>query len=296
VEGITHVFNMAVPRSAETYVHRVGRTGRAGHFGQAATFVTPRDVRRFRQMLQEAGVKLEVRKVPQPQAVRDYLRQRYLQALGEQKPSEELRTLATDLLQFVAAEDLIPLLLSRDPSARAILEAGQPVAEMQAPPPPRRDRPGRFEEPGRAGPRFRPDARRPFKDDARHEGKRPFKESSPDAPRPVKDDAKRPFKEGKPGKAAAEPLTRRTGHVSHEAEMVRLKLSLGRKDHINVGGVVRLVCNATGLSGENLGVITLEEACCWIDIQEQHARHVRKALNGLSYRGKDVRVTVSALR
>ncbi|WP_028560054.1 DEAD/DEAH box helicase [Paenibacillus pinihumi] len=43
VEGVTHVVNYDIPHDAETYIHRIGRTGRAGHQGTAVTFASPRD-------------------------------------------------------------------------------------------------------------------------------------------------------------------------------------------------------------------------------------------------------------
>lgn len=43
VEGMTHVFNYDMPFDAENYIHRIGRTGRAGQTGVAVTFATPRD-------------------------------------------------------------------------------------------------------------------------------------------------------------------------------------------------------------------------------------------------------------
>ena len=43
VDGITHVVNYDVPRDVETYVHRIGRTARAGHGGIAVTFCGPDD-------------------------------------------------------------------------------------------------------------------------------------------------------------------------------------------------------------------------------------------------------------
>ena len=42
VEGVTHVFNFDLPSDTESYIHRVGRTGRAGQEGTAITFVSPR--------------------------------------------------------------------------------------------------------------------------------------------------------------------------------------------------------------------------------------------------------------
>jgi ATP-dependent RNA helicase DeaD len=43
VEGVTHVFNYDIPLDAESYIHRIGRTGRAGGKGLAITFVAPKD-------------------------------------------------------------------------------------------------------------------------------------------------------------------------------------------------------------------------------------------------------------
>ena len=47
VPTITHVFNYGLPMKAEDYVHRIGRTGRAGRKGLAVTMAEPRDRRRI---------------------------------------------------------------------------------------------------------------------------------------------------------------------------------------------------------------------------------------------------------
>ncbi|WP_434286521.1 DEAD/DEAH box helicase [Celeribacter sp. SCSIO 80788] len=47
VPSVTHVFNFDVPGHAEDYVHRIGRTGRAGRDGKAITLVEPRDEKNF---------------------------------------------------------------------------------------------------------------------------------------------------------------------------------------------------------------------------------------------------------
>ncbi|WP_226037175.1 DEAD/DEAH box helicase [Aquibacillus saliphilus] len=43
VEGVTHVINYDIPEDVESYIHRIGRTGRAGDDGMAITFVAPKD-------------------------------------------------------------------------------------------------------------------------------------------------------------------------------------------------------------------------------------------------------------
>ena len=48
IDNITHVVNFDVPSDSESYVHRIGRTGRAGNTGVALTFITPRDFRQLK--------------------------------------------------------------------------------------------------------------------------------------------------------------------------------------------------------------------------------------------------------
>lgn len=50
IEDISHVINFDVPYDPEAYVHRIGRTGRAGKRGVALTLVTPRELRRLREI------------------------------------------------------------------------------------------------------------------------------------------------------------------------------------------------------------------------------------------------------
>ncbi|MGF7045797.1 ATP-dependent RNA helicase DeaD [Paenibacillus sp. DS2015] len=47
VSGVTHVINFDLPQDPESYVHRIGRTGRAGKEGTAWSFVTPREMDHF---------------------------------------------------------------------------------------------------------------------------------------------------------------------------------------------------------------------------------------------------------
>ncbi|WP_311080426.1 DEAD/DEAH box helicase [Paenibacillus polymyxa] len=56
VEGVTHVFNYDMPQDAESYIHRIGRTGRAGGKGVAVTLATPRDIPELRNIQKVAGV------------------------------------------------------------------------------------------------------------------------------------------------------------------------------------------------------------------------------------------------
>jgi ATP-dependent RNA helicase DeaD len=66
IEDISHVFNYHLPDDAEVYVHRIGRTGRAGKTGIAITLVSPREKRRLREV--EALTKQSIKKMEIPSA------------------------------------------------------------------------------------------------------------------------------------------------------------------------------------------------------------------------------------
>lgn len=59
VEGVTHVYNYDIPQDVDSYIHRIGRTGRAGEKGIAITFASPRDMEALRLIEQGIGKRLE---------------------------------------------------------------------------------------------------------------------------------------------------------------------------------------------------------------------------------------------
>lgn len=60
IEGITHVFNYDIPHDTDSYIHRIGRTGRAGETGMAITFVTAQEHTYLRMI--EKGIQATLEK------------------------------------------------------------------------------------------------------------------------------------------------------------------------------------------------------------------------------------------
>ena len=60
VTGITHIFNYDIPEDAESYIHRIGRTARAGKTGVAVTFVTPNNLEELNSI--ERKIKMNIKK------------------------------------------------------------------------------------------------------------------------------------------------------------------------------------------------------------------------------------------
>lgn len=64
ISGVSHVYNFDIPQDPESYVHRIGRTGRAGNKGQAFTFVSPREIDHLRIIEQVTKKKMSKKAIP----------------------------------------------------------------------------------------------------------------------------------------------------------------------------------------------------------------------------------------
>jgi ATP-dependent RNA helicase DeaD len=64
VERIGHVINYDIPNDVEAYVHRIGRTGRAGRTGVAVLFIAPRERRMMQEIERYTGQRLSAMRMP----------------------------------------------------------------------------------------------------------------------------------------------------------------------------------------------------------------------------------------
>ncbi|MAQ77234.1 DEAD/DEAH box helicase [Candidatus Campbellbacteria bacterium] len=65
VRGVSHVFNYQIPMESESYVHRIGRTGRAKRDGVAMMLVSPQELRELERIKADVGSELELQSIPQ---------------------------------------------------------------------------------------------------------------------------------------------------------------------------------------------------------------------------------------
>lgn len=92
IQGVTHVFNYDLPRDTESYIHRIGRTGRAGQQGVAITFVNARQYAQLRRI--EAGIKSHIQKDVTSRSLASRLkREKRAKELAEKKAAAEKQQL-----------------------------------------------------------------------------------------------------------------------------------------------------------------------------------------------------------
>ena len=81
IDDISHVFNYDLPRDPEIYVHRIGRTGRAGREGVALSLVTPKEQWRLHRIEKFAGQKIARFELPTIEEIQNHREEELLQKL-----------------------------------------------------------------------------------------------------------------------------------------------------------------------------------------------------------------------
>lgn len=111
---LTHVINYSLPQDAESYVHRIGRTGRAGKQGTAITFVTPADSRRFESFVRTANADVRKEKLPSAKEVVTARTKNFKYDIGEIIKTgeyQDLLKMANELLDRQQASIVVASLL-----------------------------------------------------------------------------------------------------------------------------------------------------------------------------------------
>ena len=81
IENVTHVINYSIPWDIEQYIHRVGRTARAGKTGTAITLIEPREQRSLQRLERMSGAAIRPRPIPTVEQIEKGRRQRFLELI-----------------------------------------------------------------------------------------------------------------------------------------------------------------------------------------------------------------------
>ncbi len=90
VERISHVVNYDMPHDTEGYVHRIGRTGRAGRTGDAILFVTPREIRMLHTIEKATNQKIGIMELPSTKLLNNQRITKFKRLITDTLNNEEL--------------------------------------------------------------------------------------------------------------------------------------------------------------------------------------------------------------
>ena len=100
VERISHVVNYDIPYDTEAYVHRIGRTGRAGRKGDAILFVAPRERRLLGAIEKATRQKIEIMELPSTELINDKRIAKFKQRITDTLANEDLELFARLIEQY----------------------------------------------------------------------------------------------------------------------------------------------------------------------------------------------------
>lgn len=118
IDDITHVFNYHIPFDPESYVHRIGRTGRAGKKGVAITLVTPIEFKELQRIKSKVGTTMEHAYIPSKLDVKEAQINRLVAEIEKQHVNDiahkVLDVLKEEFDQEQIAYKLVSLLMERN--------------------------------------------------------------------------------------------------------------------------------------------------------------------------------------
>jgi len=109
VERISHVVNYDIPADTEAYVHRIGRTGRAGREGDAILFVTPREKRMLYAIENATRKKIEIMDLPSTDVINNKRIDKFKQRITETLEGVDLGLFSRLIEQYQEEHDVPPL-------------------------------------------------------------------------------------------------------------------------------------------------------------------------------------------
>jgi ATP-dependent RNA helicase DeaD len=268
VERIGHVVNYDVPYDTESYVHRIGRTGRAGRKGEAILFIAPRERNMLRAIERATRQVIEPMNLPSVDAVNTLRIAKFKQRITEtiakgdtnlyRPVLEQLETESGLALIDIAAalaslsQGSTPLLLAQ--KAERPAEAHLPTRERDLP----RDE-------TRGATRERPPAQ-----------ERPAARDRPAGHEPIRDrDSRR------------EEHPRKSG----PAQMETFRIEVGSVHGIKPGNIVGAIANEADIEGVHIGRVDIREDHSYVDLPEGMPKEIFKQLQKVRVAGRELRIS-----
>ena len=248
VERVTHVVNYDVPYDTESYVHRIGRTGRAGRKGEAILFIAPRERNLLRLIERATRQTIEPLSLPTVDDVNTRRLAKFKARIGEAlaaSPADFYRTAVQEIALETGAD-----LLSIAAAAASLVEGGAPVQARGAETSP----------PG-------------------------FAESSSDPrERKPRNDAR--FEERAHGTSQLPPLDASAYAFEDDGNQTTWQLAVGRRHGAQPGDIVGAIANEARLKGPQINGVDIRAEYTLVRLPAQLPAEVIQRLSNVKVRGQ----------
>src|SRR5690606_15521719 len=264
VSGLDAVINYDIPLDEEYYVHRIGRTGRAGMSGKAFSLVARDEKYRLRGIETYAKAKIEKGVIPTFQDILGVRKARFIDTIAKTINESQDISSYEDILESLrhsgfTVEQIVGAMAKKIMGVQKNEYSDANLAWEEK----RSDRRGedRWERRGdrKSGGRFE------------NRGDRRGNDR---------------FGDRRGGFGAKRSRT-------VEAGMTRLFFNLGRQDHLQPRDFVGAIAGEANIPGTSIGVIDIHDKFTYVDIPERDVRTVLHAMDGNTIKGKQVNVDVA---
>jgi ATP-dependent RNA helicase DeaD len=264
VQRISHVVNYDLPYDSESYVHRIGRTGRAGRTGNAILFLHPRERHLLRRLEQATRQPIEPMDVPTKRQINERRVTKFHEAITRNMDHRDYGSFTSIVNQYQSKHPDVPM--EKIAAALAAMVVGDaPLLEteelQQTSFADRNDRRGH-----EVGGRERPGRERHGRDDHGREGREPR----------GRDDRR----EG------AGPKRRRS-----DENMETFRIEVGNSHKVKPGNIVGAIANETGLGSDIIGRIEIYDDHSTVDMLAGMPQELFQALKEVRLAGRKLNIT-----
>jgi ATP-dependent RNA helicase DeaD len=230
IERISHVINYDIPYDTESYVHRIGRTGRAGRKGEAILFVQPREKRMLFAIEKATRQAIAKMQLPSTEDIADRRVMQFTQQLSETIESQDLSFFQEVISNYQESHDADPLEVAA--ALTYLVQKTRPLKPVVHV----RERPARAER------------ERGSRRDRNDRGERPNRSGRSDRPSP----------------------RRGNQSVPHRSEdgMQTYRVEVGRNHGVEVKNIVGAIANEAGIDSKDIGRISLQDDYSTVDLPQ----------------------------
>ena len=273
VTGVDAVINYDVPLDIENYVHRIGRTGRAGQLGKSFTLVTGEDKYKLREIERYTKAAIERAPTPTREELVAYKKDKLATRIATELERPNIELWAKVLEEYkekgISADQIATALLCKELKDLAEPERKERSFEDRG------DRGSRNDRGGDRGGRF-------DRGDRRDAPRRDGRSSDRFNDRPASRD-----------RDGGERRERTPRPRSNNENMARLFVNVGRIDRISPGDIVGAFAGEANIKGSQIGQIDIFDKYSFVELPHELVDQVMDGMRNNKNKGKSINIEIS---